>query len=86
MIAAKNYQFNPNKKSMAKVSVEVPAEKMSSFVQAIVSLGIDTHGIIKQHYKNSFLKKKQLANSLKKISSSFILFDWEYFSNELEYE
>ncbi len=86
MIAAENYQFNPNKKVMAKVSVDVPAEKMNSFVQAIISLGIDTSGIIKKRYKNSFLKNKQLAHSLRKISSSFILFDWEYFSNELEYE
>ena len=86
VIAAKIYQFNLNKSVMAKVSVNVPTEKMNSFVQAIVSLGIDARGIIKQRYKKSLLQKKKLSDSLHKISSSFILFDWEFFSNELEYE
>jgi dihydroorotate dehydrogenase len=86
VIAAKNYQFNLNKPVMAKISVDVPTEKMNSFVQAVISLGIDARGVIKKRYKKSLLQKKRLAASLKKISSSFILFDWEYFSNELEYE
>ena len=85
-IAAKNYQFNPNKTAMAKISVNVPSEKMNSFVQAIISLGIDARGVIKERYKKSILQKKRLTNSLHKISSSFILFDWEFYSNELEYE
>ncbi|MEO8172269.1 MAG: hypothetical protein ABI581_04265 [Sediminibacterium sp.] len=71
---------------MAKISVDVPAEKMNSFVQAVISLGIDARGLIKKRYKKSLLQKKRLANTLQKISSSFILFDWEFFSNELEYE
>lgn len=71
---------------MAKISVDVPAEKMNSFVQAVISLGIDARGVIKKRYKKSLLQKKKIANALKKISHSFILFEWEYFSNELEYE
>ena len=71
---------------MAKISVDVPKDKMQSFIQAIVSLGIDTHSILKKKYRKTVAQKKRLSNSLKKISSSFILFDWEYFSNELEYE
>ncbi|MDB5212041.1 MAG: hypothetical protein JWQ30_2868 [Sediminibacterium sp.] len=71
---------------MAKISVDVPTEKMNSFVQAVINLGIDARGVIKKRYKKSLLQKKRIANSLKKISHSFILFDWEYFSNELEYE
>lgn len=72
--------------AMAKISLNVPAEKMNSFVQAIVGLGIDAKGVIKKRYKKSVLHKKKIASSLKRISNSFILFDWEYFSNELEYE
>lgn len=79
-----NLTFNPT--AVAKISLNVPAEKMNSFVQAIVGLGIDAQGVIKKRYKKSLLSKKKIASSLKKISNSFILFDWEYFSNELEYE
>lgn len=71
---------------MAKVSLEVPTDKMQSFIQAVISLGIDTHSVITQRYKKTVQQKKKLSYSLKKISSSFILFDWEFFSNELEYE
>lgn len=31
------------------------------------------------------IKKSSLAH-LRRIATSFILFDWEFFSNELEYE
>ena len=71
---------------MAKVSLEVPTDKMPSFIQAVLSLGIDANSLIKRGYRKTIQQKKNLSNSLKKISSSFILFDWEYFSNELEYE
>jgi hypothetical protein len=71
---------------MARVSLEVPSDKMTSFIQAVTSLGIDTHSLLKRRYKKIVQQKKKLSNSLKKISSSFILFDWEFFSNELEYE
>jgi hypothetical protein len=86
VIAAGIDQFKPNKPAMAKISVNVPTEKMNPFIQAVISLGIDARGVIKKRYKKSLLQKKKIANSLKKISHSFILFDWEYFSNELEYE
>lgn len=81
-----NYQFNSNKGPMAKVSLEVPTDKMQSFIQAVISMGIDTRSVITKRYKKTVQQKKNLSSSLKKISSSFILFDWEFFSNELEYE
>ncbi len=71
---------------MARVSLDVPTEKMQSFNQAVLNLGIDTSNMINHQYTKDFLRKKNLRNSLKKISTSFILFDWEFFSNELEYE
>ncbi len=71
---------------MARVSLDVPTEKMQSFIQAVLNLGIDTRDMINHQYAKNLLRKKRLSNSLKKISSSFILFDWEFFSNELEYE
>jgi hypothetical protein len=71
---------------MAKMVVDVPTDKMQSFIKAVVNLGIDSRAVITKRYKKLFAKQKQLAGTLKKISSSFILFDWEFFSNELEYE
>ncbi|MEN9686790.1 MAG: hypothetical protein RLZZ28_2576 [Bacteroidota bacterium] len=32
------------------------------------------------------VSKKRIQRELKKIFNSFILFDWEFYSNELEYE
>ncbi len=71
---------------MAKITLDVPTEKMQSFAQAIINIGIDTRSIISKQFKKTLQRKKRLSNSLKKISSSFILFEWEFFSNELEYE
>ena len=71
---------------MAIISIDVPNDKMKSFVQAILRLGIDARGIMYKRHRRTLLQKKKMANSLQKISSSFILFDWEFFSNELEYE
>lgn len=71
---------------MARIILDIPTDKMQSFAQAILNLGIDSRSIISKQFKKTLLQKKRLSNSLRKISSSFILFDWEYFSNELEYE
>ena len=71
---------------MARIVLEVPKEKMQSFLKAILGLGIDPYASANSRFGKTFLRKRRLANSLKKISSSFILFDWEFFSNELEYE
>ena len=71
---------------MAQVIVDVPLDKMQSFAQAIVNLGIDSRSIISKHFEKTMQRKKRLSAALQKLSSSFILFDWEYFSNELEYE
>ena len=69
---------------MARVTLDIPTDKMSSFAQAIINLGIDSRSIISKQLKKTFLNYKRLAN--RKKPSRFILFDWEFFSNELEYE
>ncbi|NCI46112.1 hypothetical protein [Sediminibacterium soli] len=66
---------------MAKVSIDVPTEKMQSFLQAIVNLGIDTRSVLTKRYRKAVDQKRHLSQSLKNM-----LFGWEYFSNELEYE
>jgi hypothetical protein len=65
---------------MAKVILDIPSDNMHSFSQAIVKLGI----------KDNIIQSKGSQLSSKKIFpthlSQFLLFDWEFFSNELEFE
>ncbi len=71
---------------MAKIVLDIPKSKMRSFVKALVRLGIDGHDLYRVPSSKIQHPYGSLPISLKKISSSFILFDWEFFSNELEYE
>jgi len=71
---------------MAKIVLDIPKSKMRSFVKALVHLGIDGHDIQRLPSGKTQHPYGSLPLSLKKISTSFILFDWEFFSNELEYE
>lgn len=65
---------------MTKVIVNIPKEKMSSFINLIVQLGLKDHAI---HSKvTNFIASKTQKFTFSKI----LLFDWEFFSNELEYE
>lgn len=72
---------------MTKVILDVPAEKMRSFIQLLLKLGIEKHSISSNEYQNitnaRLLIKKR---SLRKRFPAFLLFDWEFFSNELEFE
>jgi hypothetical protein len=69
---------------MAKVVLDVPAEKMQSFLNAVLNLGIDRRSIQSGNGHNTDLVIQR--SLLHRIATSFILFDWEFFSNELEYE
>jgi hypothetical protein len=67
---------------MVKVVIDVPQEKMANFLKVLVSLGIDKHSIRSQPVQHGNTTKKRILPSLTK----FLLFDWEYFNNELEFE
>jgi hypothetical protein len=72
---------------MARVMLDIPIDKMQSLLKALTDLGIDVRPLpIKNRQASVSVRKKRLYRTLHKISSSFILFDWEFFSNELEYE
>ncbi len=66
---------------MARVILDVPSEKMRPFLQSILSLGLDKHSVSSE----KFPKKKPLA-AFKNFTDKYLLFDWEFFCNELEYE
>ncbi|TDO27076.1 hypothetical protein [Sediminibacterium goheungense] len=70
---------------MARVILDVPNDKMQPFLKAILNLGLDRHAISSNTPKRRLLSA-QNRKILKHLSGSVLLFDWEFFSNELEYE
>jgi len=81
MLPYSQYQY------MARVILDVPSEKMKSFIQLLSNLGLDQHSITSgfdsaEVKKSMFKKYKPLHN----FRQQFLLFDWEFFSNELEFE
>jgi len=78
---------------MTRIILDVPAEKMRSFIQLIMKLGLDKHSIsssesdISSSMQVSSKKRvRRRSTLLKNFPSKFLLFDWEFFSNELEFE
>ena len=70
---------------MTRIILDVPKDKMQPFIKAILDIGISGHAIsAKPDAKNPV--PGNLLNSLKQISQRYMLFDWEFYSNELEYE
>lgn len=71
---------------MAKVILEVPTDKMQAFLSAVLGLGITTRIMSnggKGRSKGSAHRRRRHTG---RKFHSFLLFDWEFFSNELEYE
>lgn len=73
---------------MARVILDVPSEKMGSFIRAIMQLGIDKHSISPErepaeggrNERESLFSGKGLRNFTSR------LFDWDRNRNELEFE
>jgi hypothetical protein len=68
---------------MARIVLDIPNEKMQPFLSFIVGLGIDKHSISSNGSTEVKADSKQFIQRMKE---KFILFDWEFFSNELEFE
>ncbi len=69
---------------MAKVILDVPAEKMKSFIQLVIQLGLDKHTIASE--SKAEMPKKKSIHHFHSFAEKYLLFDWEFFSNELEFE
>lgn len=71
---------------MARVILDVPSEKIRSFLHLISKLGIEKHSIS----SSFFLKKKGKLSDQEvsyKISHQRLPgYSWEFFKNELEFE
>jgi hypothetical protein len=71
---------------MARVILDVPAEKMQPFIQLVMKLGLDKHSITSGFVSKIKNKDKQKKTLFHPFPQKFLLFDWEYFCNELEFE
>lgn len=68
---------------MARVILDVPNDKMQSFLQAILSLGLDRHSISSG---KGNVRSRRVRRRNHTITPGMMLTNWEFFSNELEYE
>jgi hypothetical protein len=66
---------------MATVILDVPTEKIKSFVKMILDLGIEKNRIIPDVDENVPAKKRWYEKF-----KPHPYFDWDFFSNELEFE
>jgi hypothetical protein len=75
---------------MATVVLDVPEEKVHSFVKMVLQLGIDKHRISSAFETNqsSLIHSSSRTKSswLKVFSPSAYRFDWDSNRNELEFE
>lgn len=76
---------------MTKVILDVPKDKMHSFIKLVLKLGIEKHTISSdsriadRNMRTSAITEAQRQSERKRFPA-FLLFDWEFFSNELEFE
>lgn len=71
---------------MARVILDVPNEKMQPFLQAILNLGLERHAISSSKFHQNTATQRKKRRGFRHLISTYVLFDWEFFSNELEYE
>ncbi|MEN9298068.1 MAG: hypothetical protein RLZZ429_381 [Bacteroidota bacterium] len=71
---------------MARVILDVPTEKMQPFLQAILNLGLERHAISSSKFQKNTVIERKRRRGFRHLISTYVLFDWEFFSNELEYE
>jgi hypothetical protein len=70
---------------MAQITINIPQYKLRSFLSFTRKLGIGK-SIRTSDKMTSALVTEQNMREVKKRISPFLLFDWEFFSNELEFE
>jgi hypothetical protein len=73
--------YHPIKQNtMAQITLDVPQEKLHSFLMMVMQLGIEkTNNVVKQ-LTSPFTTKKNPTERMHPY------FDWDFYSNELEFE
>jgi hypothetical protein len=70
---------------MAQVTLSVPDEKLSVLNDFLNALGIENKNLQSKVYKYSYRKVSgSVKNSANHLFQKY--FNWEYYSNELEFE
>jgi len=70
---------------MAKITINVPQHKLRSFLDLTRKLGV-RRNIVHTDKTAAPLMQQLNMQTVRKRISPFLLFDWEFFSNELEFE
>ncbi len=68
---------------MTKVILDIPTDKIKPFMNMVIKLGIEKNAV------RSNFDKADNGFSFKQINaliSKYLLFDWEFYNNELEFE
>lgn len=71
---------------MQKLITGVPPDKMKAFSRTLSPSDHNDLSMLSHKGRKRNLYVHPSIPHLRRIASSFILFDWEFFSNELEYE
>ncbi|MDE3126096.1 MAG: hypothetical protein KGK14_11315 [Bacteroidota bacterium] len=72
---------------MARVIVDVPFEKVQPFIELIIQMGLEKHTISSDLTEMKMDAEATLVSKpLCLFKEKYLLFDWEFFSNELEFE
>jgi len=72
-------------KPMAKITINIPQHKLRRFLDLTGKLGLRKN-IVHADKSTSLYVRELNMQAVRKRISPFLLFDWEFFSNELEFE
>ncbi|MEX6686775.1 hypothetical protein QTN47_04675 [Danxiaibacter flavus] len=71
---------------MPKIILDIPVNKMHPVLSLIAEMGLEPKGTDSGYetYKWNSKKSESVLNN--KLNTFALLFDWEFFENELEFE
>jgi hypothetical protein len=71
---------------MPKIILDIPANKMHPVLSLIAEMGLEPKGTDGGYETFKWNSKKSDSALTDKADSFALLFDWEFFENELEFE
>ncbi|TAF55193.1 MAG: hypothetical protein EAZ62_02760 [Sphingobacteriia bacterium] len=71
---------------MATITLDIPDNQVKQLLETFWNAGLSGTVRVPSRLNQQRNKSKLLASKGNYQQESFILFDWEFFSNELEYE
>ena len=71
---------------MPKIILDIPANKMHPVLNLIAEMGLEHNGVNAGYETYKWNNSKDNSVFDNKLASFALLFDWEFFDNELEFE